>query len=191
MPDDKRKRSWKEIDAQRERGRSSSSGSMHAKVEELKGRESRQYRATLEALFNKGEIGKLADKLAPQPDATPVPSRPVISPAVAEDQASKRQLYQAVLEATSRGAITRSAKKYIAAYGWSDQFEFLEQLLDHEDDDIVREAMSKIETRLAVERPKRSRTLQGKLRLLEETSEASDIRETATRVRALVESKPA
>src|SRR3954469_10894351 len=62
---DRPKKTWRERDAQRgtprpsrdERGDSRSSG--------MDARASKQYRAALDALFEKGEVGKLAEKLGP------------------------------------------------------------------------------------------------------------------------------
>src|SRR5438270_1961674 len=61
---DRPKKSWRELDAARnkprpardERGDSRSSG--------MDARASKQYRAALDALFEKGEVGKLAEKLS-------------------------------------------------------------------------------------------------------------------------------
>src|SRR3954447_8130782 len=96
---DRPKKTWRERDAQRgtprpsrdERGDSRSSG--------MDARASKQYRAALDALFEKGEVGKIADKLSGGPGAgrvdpvdvvhgRPPPERP--SPVAERSSSSER-----------------------------------------------------------------------------------------------------
>ena len=88
-----------------------------------------------------------------------------------------------MIEALSRDDISRAIDKYVKAHGWPNDFEILEQALEHNKTDRQTEAMSALEKLLEREKPKRSRTLAGKLRLIEETSDG-DLRDQAARIRA-------
>jgi hypothetical protein len=222
---DRPKKSWRELDAardragprpsrdERERGRSGPpSGGMDARA-------SKQYRAALDALFEKGEVGKIAEKLAggpgggridpvdvvhgreraPAPEdrvarapsptsnerdsaATPRTAAPAAPPAPAKED-GRAALRKKVLEALGRDEISRAVDKYVKAHGWPNDFEVLEQALEHNKTERQTEAMDQLEKMLAREKPKRSRTLAGKLRFIEETSDSTDLREQAARIR--------
>jgi type IV secretory pathway VirB10-like protein len=187
---------------------SSGSGGMNAQA-------SKQYRAALDALFAKGEVGKLAEKMtpngprldphdlvrggtgrpndppatsAPTPSATPAPTiervqkAPAAPPPPPKDDA-RAVLRKKVLEALGRDEISRAIDRYVKAHGWPNDFEILEQALEHNKPDRQAEAMAALEKLLEREKPKRSRTLAGKLRLIEETSDG-DLRDAAARIRA-------
>src|SRR5690349_4190475 len=71
---DRPKKSWREIDSGRDRSdgrgyraQSAASGGADGRARPMENRSSQQYRAALDALFTKGEIGKVAEKLAPPP----------------------------------------------------------------------------------------------------------------------------
>lgn len=229
---DRPKKSWRELDAARGKprpqrddrdrgGSSSSSGGMDARA-------SKQYRAALDALFAKGEVGKLAEKLtsgpggridpadivrggpAPRNDAPAMsgtggggasgnaPSSTSASPTPAAPERAKAPpapaapppkedgraaLRKKVLEALGRDEISRAVDRYVKAHGWPNDFEILEQALEHNKADRQTEAMTQLEKLLEREKPKRSRTLAGKLRFIEETSDG-DLRDQAARIRA-------
>ena len=92
----------------------------------------------------------------------------------------KLSLHRKLLEAPSRHEISKAAEKYLARFPLPDDHEFLEQLLDHEQDGRIKEALSRI-TQLLDRRlpPRRTRALIGKLRYLTETNSDEPIRESA------------
>lgn len=92
----------------------------------------------------------------------------------------KLSLHRKLLEAPSRHEISKAAERYLARFPLPDDHEFLEQLLDHEQDGRVKEALSRI-TQLLDRRlpPRRTRALIGKLRYLTETNSDEPIRESA------------
>jgi hypothetical protein len=190
---DRPKKSWREIDAQRDRsgGQSPKRGENPRSAAQNE-RSSKQYRAALDALFEKGEVGKLAEKLAapirqppalqdmPKPKAAP---QPVEKPApVAEDPRSI--LRKKIVTAIGREEISRAVDKYVKAHGMPEDFEVLEQALEHQKPERIAEALNVLDVLLGKEKPKRSRTLAGKLRFLEETSDDDELRATAARIRA-------
>lgn len=226
---DRPKKSWREMDAARDRagprpprdkndrpgssgsGSSSSGGGMDARA-------SKSYRAALDALFAKGEVGKLAEKLSGSPGAARVdpvdvvhgreqkrdspldnargstgsssereaPSTPraAAPPPEPVKEDGRAPLRKKVLEALGRDEITRAIDKYVKSHGWPNDFEILEQALEHTKEESQIEAMGQLEKLLAKEKPKRSRSLAGKLRFIEETTDAPELRDQAARIRA-------
>lgn len=188
---DRPKKSWREIDSQRDRGGSSRAPSDAARdrLGLPAQRSSKQYRAALEALFEKGGVGKIAEKIeekaGPPPSGVPSPKGPprerVVAPAADENRAALRKK---ILEAIGRDEITRAADRYLKEHPLPDDFEVLEQVIEHRKADRQREALGAIERMLDKDRPKRTRVLAAKLRLIEETSDEKELRETAARLRA-------
>lgn len=184
------KKSWREIDAQRDGARGSSPHPTDARSAAAADRASKQHRAALDALFEKGEVGKLAEKLiAPsrQPPALVDAPKPKAAPAPEPEKAPedpRATLRKKILTALGRDEISRAVDRYVKAHGMPRDFEVLEQALEHLKEDQVTLALTTLDSLLDREKPKRSRTLAGKLRLLEETSGSSDLSELAARVRA-------
>jgi hypothetical protein len=79
-----------------------------------------------------------------------------------------------------RQEITRAAERYLERFPIPDDHEVLEQLLEHEKEERVSQAMERIgallDRRLL---PRRSRALCSKLRYLAETSGSDAVRGTA------------
>jgi hypothetical protein len=225
---DRPKKSWRELDAARDRTgpRPSRDDRDRKGPGNMDARASKQYRAALDALFEKGEVGKLAEKLsgppgsaridpadvvrgthksdsapafngsassstggaatpatanAPERAPAPPPHKPSAKEVAKED--ARAVLRKKVIEALGRDEISRAVDRYVKAHGWPNDFEILEQALEHTKSDRQNEAMDQLEQLLAREKPKRSRTLAGKLRFIEETADG-DLRDHAARVRA-------
>lgn len=226
--DDRPKLSWREIDKRRDgSGHAPSGGGRHGLPITQEEARQKQYRATLEAAFAKGELGKLADKLnltgraaaAPAPAAPPAvttaasvaaPAKSAASPApgtasgspttpaapaaaattsddgkagaakkknlgrLAEDRVTLRKK---LIEAIGRGEITRAADKFLLRFPIPDDHEVLEQLLEHERESRVGEAIARIAYLLDRQHPpKRSRALCGKLRYIVETTHDGELK---------------
>ena len=192
---DRPKKSWREIDSQRDRGggRASSGEGGHRSSPRESELASKQYRAQLDALFAKGEVGKFAEKLAGGPPslrdsreaqkpAAP-PQQPAPEPQKPKDD-PRAVLRKKVLEAIGRDDISRAFDRYVKAHGIPGDFELLEQGLEHQKSERQLEVIQALESLLGREKPKRSRTLAGKLRFIEETSTDDELRQAAARVRA-------
>ena len=210
--DERTKLSWREIDKARDGSNrpnraAASSGRPAGRSEE--DQRQKQYRAALEAAFEKGELGKLAEKLNVVRGISEEPARPapvVATPAApsppaeaaegagaaAGDEAAgarggkkkpgedKATLLRKFLEASTQKDISRNAERYLTRFPLPDDHEFLEQLLEHEKEARVREALTRISELLDRRHmPKRTRALIGKLRYLTETSFSDEIRELA------------
>jgi hypothetical protein len=187
--DDRPKKSWREIDAQRDR----SGGGRAPRREEgargpLSGRSSKSYRSALDALFEKGGVDKLAEKLG-RP-STEAAKRPPEAAPSAESE-GRLALRKKILDAIDRDEISRAVDRYCKEHGLPEDFEVLEQALEHRKPERVVETLALLEKLLdRGDRPKRSRALLGKLRFLEETSYDDDIKSAAARVRAKVDAPP-
>jgi len=223
---DRPKKSWRELDAARNKPRPSRDERGDSRSSGMDARASKQYRAALDALFAKGEVGKLAEKMGPgspridphdlvrgthragsdgpamsgagsgssstpasgaapatsSPERVSTKAPPAPAPAPVKED-GRAALRKKVIEALGRDEISRAIDRYVKAHGWPNDFEILEQALEHNKADRQTEAMSALEKLLDREKPKRSRTLAGKLRFIEETSDG-DLRDQAARVRA-------
>lgn len=140
------------------------------------------------------EKPSLSERMIATAERAVVPEPSPLGPeAAAADSAAKKKaggkkkagddkpsLHRKLLEAPSRHEISKAAEKYLAKFPLPDDHEFLEQLLDHEQDDRIKEALARI-TQLLDRRlpPRRTRALIGKLRYLTETNSDELIRETS------------
>jgi hypothetical protein len=180
MTDDKpprEKKSWREIDAQRDRSRDrrpeggggGPGGGRRAE------RASKQYRAALDALFEKkGGLDKVAQALG---------KAPAPAPAAADDE-GRLALHKKVVEAIGRAEVTRALDRYLARHPLPDDWEILEQALEHEQPSRVEEALTRAEALVEREKPRRARTLIGKLRFLEEAGGDPELAKRAAALRA-------
>jgi|SRR5579883_1735727 len=200
--DDRPKKSWREIDA----GRDRSGGGQRREPPGDKrfspatnDRQSKQYRAALDALFEKGGFSKFAEKVgapgSPAPRAEPKPQAPVAeepatptpksrAAAPVPEPTGRAALRKKIVEAIGRDEVTRAVDRWLKEFPLPDDFEVLEQALDHRKPERVLEVLARLEALLAREQPKRSRTLAARLRTLVETSYDDEIRHAAERARA-------
>jgi hypothetical protein len=96
----------------------------------------------------------------------------------AEDE--KLGLRRKLVEAAGRQEISRTAEKYLARFPLPDDHELLEQLLEHEKETRIREAITRIGELLERRQmPRRSRALCGKLKYIIETTADNDLRQAA------------
>ena len=189
MPDRyDRKKSFRELDAKRDRSGGTTGPKQEKNPFEVNARASKQYRAALDQLFAKGEVGKLADKLSAPPGKPE--SRTTVRAAApsakqAEGDDTRATLRKKVLETTGRDSISRVFDRYSKKFGMED-FEILEQGLEHSNDDRAMEVIAALTALLKKEKPKRSRTLQSKLRFIEETSDNRELKERAAEARKIL-----
>ena len=188
---DRPKKSWREIDSQRDRSGGPRPEGGHKPSPHKSETASKQYRAQLDALFAKGEVGKFAEKLAGGPPSLraqepPKAAEPTVAPEPppAPKEDPRALLRKKLIEAIGRDDISRAFDRYVKAHGMPGDFELLEQGLEHNKNEKQGEVLAALEQLLQREKPKRSRTLSGKLRFIEETSSDDELRVIAARVRA-------
>jgi len=205
------KKSWREIDQMRGKGRGGDRDS--ARPSSAASPAQKSYRAALERAFESGTLAELAKTLArpeepraPRPAPVPQPPPEPATPAAAAaepvasaappapdpaavaavaDRENRMKLLARIKESEGRDVITRAIDAFLARYPkLPDDFEVLTKALSHKDDEQVATALTAIEALLAREKPRRARTLQGQLRFLEETHSDPAIRTRAATVRS-------
>lgn len=166
---EKRKKSWKEIDAQKDRNQ-------HRRLEApqggpgARGRDpSRSHRAALDQLFSSGAVAKLVRR---RDEETGVKVEDAAAP-------QRKALLAAIEAAGDAEGRQRALDAYHAVFGLPRDFETLAHFLEHPDPDRVEEAIGRIGELLELERPKRARTLVAKLKAVAELSEWGKLRKGA------------
>lgn len=138
------------------------------------------HRAALEALF--------APKTSPDPAVVKrEKAKLVTGPAArAEDpqQAQKQKLLGRFLAAEGRTAVSKAANDYArAGFAFPVDQEVMLKLLDHADEERVRDALTALEKLLEKELPHRRPLLESRLRRLEEVAEDPATRELGASLR--------
>ena len=145
---------------------------------------SSEHRAALEALF------------APKP-ATPAPpsaaalkrdsAKMVVARAKPEDgpnAAQREKLLARLLDAQGRATVTKAAEDFArAGFAFPRDQELQLALLEHNEEQRVRDALVILSEILAVEPPKRRTVLESRLKRLEECAEESSTRDLAEKLR--------
>lgn len=164
---EKRKKSWKEIDRQRDRSdhRRDDRPSGHAS---RGGDGSRSHRSALDKLFSSGKIADLVKKRDQETGVEAEPAGP-----------SRRNLGQAIVEAPDRDAKIQAIDTYLDAFSMPRDAEVLAQLLDHPDDEIVEHALDQVEALLGEGPIRRARTLVAQLKIVAELNEWGRLRRRA------------
>ena len=186
MQGERNKKSWRDID----RGRD---GSMHRSSSRERDRRrdetaranaaAKQYRNALEALFSpKTEESKPAALpktaarivLPPNPDADP-------------KNAERRKLLAKLLSATGPASISKAADAFLAAgFTFPDDQETHVQLLEHTDEQRVRDAIGKLTSIFAGELPKRRPVIEQRLRRIEDQADEQETRDAAVALRRML-----
>jgi len=188
MQGDRNKKSWRDVD----RGRD---GSVHrrsgGRVSDQRrdetaraNAEAKQHRSALEALFSpKVEVEE-------KPAALPKNTARIVLPPVPDadpKHAERRKLLGKVLTAKGPASISKAADAFVAAgFIFPDDQETHVQLLEHVDEERVREAISKLTTIFAGELPKRRPVIEQRLRRIEDQADEPDTRDMAAALRRML-----
>lgn len=191
---DRPKKSWRELDQQRDKARSSDAAGGGPRKQAEEDRQSKQHRAQLDALFAKGGVAQLAEKMgliktstksAPEPQKAEAAAPPVEEKPAAPVENPKQVARKKLIESVGRPEITRSFDKYHKAFGMPDDWELLELGLEHQKEETQAEVLTALASLLEKKgAPRRSRGLASKLRFLEETAEDAEIRSAASALRS-------
>src|SRR5215471_20083160 len=199
MPDDDRpKKSWREIDSKRDRSQHRGPSEKREDSPFGGGRKGEQrqktYRSQLDRLFESGGIGKLvaeqekqkqeelAQKMGMRPPAPAAGEKPAEPTAPPAEDGRIKKLAQ-VRDAIGPDQITKAVDGYLKGYPWPNDLDFLSAALEHRDEDIIREALTRLASALAAGKPRRAATLAGRLRTLEELGGDDEIRKKASELR--------
>jgi hypothetical protein len=161
------KKSWRDIDAQRDR---SSHTTRAERDRERGGKKSNKpstktYKAALDKLFESGGIAKLLEETAARENSAAAGAGTLVD--------TKARLTARVRDALGPDEVTKAVDAYLAKYGRPpDEFEFLGPMLQHRDVDRVSEAMVAISALLDTGlRPRRPRAIAALLRTIEEVGD--------------------
>lgn len=127
-----------------------------------------------------GAAGDAPAEAGAEAAATPTSGGPKKSGKGKKVEDERLTLRRKLVEAAGRQEISRAAEKFLARYPLPDDHELLEQLLEHDKESRVREAIGRIND--LIERrqpPRRSRALSGKLKYIVETTYDEELRQAA------------
>jgi hypothetical protein len=156
---------------------------------------SKAHRAALDALFAKGEVGKYAEKMGlgnaprtepPKAAPAPAPVEPAAPPRPSKADLKEQErlaLRKKILDGTSRDTVGRLFDRYAKAYGMPKDWELLERGLEHPREARLAEVLGEIEQLLERDPPRRTRTLDSRLRFIAETHDDRELRARAEALR--------
>jgi len=182
MQRDREKKSFSERD--RSRTQSFRAEETRPEVVARQAAASKQYRAALEALFEKKpEAVETIEKLVPS-----VNLPRVVESAPDAILSNKRQdLLRKVTVAQGSKAISDAIETFLhAGFEFPDDQETFLQMLEHRDEERVRGAIGQLERLLMGQMPKRKPVLVQRLKRLEENADESQTREMAAGLRRKV-----
>ncbi|MBK8482708.1 MAG: hypothetical protein IPL40_16340 [Proteobacteria bacterium] len=158
MSDERRRKSWREIDQQR--GQSPQRREERPAGGAPRGARSQQsYRSALDRLFESGRIGQLVDA---QAGAASPPDPELVQ---------RQALLRALVMAEGRDAVTQAAEAYLAHGAWPEDVEALARVIEHRDPARQAEAIERMLAQLEGQRPRRARAVLGQLRLIRDTAD--------------------
>jgi hypothetical protein len=170
-PRDREKKSWREIDQQRDKSEHRRGGS--PKGERLPRAESQSYRAyksQLDKLFDGGGV----------PDAL---KQRMEEAGIGKDKKARAAAAKTIIGAAKQADKLEALNVYREAHGFPVEEEVLAVLLDLDDEpDVVREALETIEARLDEGQLKRAGSLKARIKTAKMTVDDDDVVEVAGRV---------
>ena len=189
MPDnderERPKKSWREVDAQRDRS-AHTTRSERDRERERSGKRgkpsTKSYKAALDKLFESGGIARLLDEAAARGGDIPGGAAGAKGGAGNDAQVDTRaRLAARVRDALGPDEVTKAVDAYLAKYGRPpEEFDFLGPMLQHRDGERVAEAMVAIGALLDTGlKPRRPRAIAALLRTIEEVGDDPDLRRQA------------
>jgi hypothetical protein len=170
MSDDrKRKRSWREIDRNKDRSAHRQESPGGTRGPKGQAAASRSHRSALDRLFYSGKVGELVKQRDQETGVT----------AEDPDGPSRRSLIQQIEQATDKDAKFAAIDKYLERFSLPADFDVLSHMLDHPDPDVVGNALDRIEALVETDKPRRARTLIAQLKTLQDLSEWGKLRRRA------------
>jgi hypothetical protein len=162
--------------------------------------EVKQHRAALEALFaprkddaQRPGDGTKVEGAGPRSSAGKAPGRIVLAPPPQSDPsaASRQKLLGKLLVADGRSQISKAASELLrAGFTFPEEQDVQLQLLEHSDEEKVRDAIDALERLVVAELPKRRAVLESRLRRIEQFAEEASTRAAAERLRRSVSGRP-
>jgi hypothetical protein len=160
---DRPKKSWREIDAGREKGTSRSSSGDRGAERQQSSQAYRSYKTQLNKLFDGGALPEaLSGKLADTP--------------VASEAKQRKEAVAGILKALKPKDVVKAVKDYDAAFGgMPDDEEALGKILDLTDEGLVLRALDKIAELRAAGPLQRTASLKARLKSVQISLDEPDI----------------
>lgn len=193
MQRDREKRSWSERDRGNRVQGYHGDQLVRPDVAARQNAAAKQYRAALEALFEKKpDAAAKMEKLVPEVALPRVVEALATDGAAGTDGATpasnKRQdLLRKINNAKGSKAISDAVEAFLTAgHTLPDDQEIFLQMLEHRDEQRVREAIEQLERLLAGQSPKRKPVLVQRLKRIEENADEAETRDAAATLRRKV-----
>lgn len=173
--DDRPKKSWREIDAGKDRSshRRDDKPRQGTKAAQRSASAQQQYRSALEKLFDGGSAATTAGWAK-------------VLPEMPKDPASegRQEMLRDIRKATGRAAVEKAVAALLERFPLPDDPDILVQVLVHSDDDLVRQALARLDALLPLRTPAGKAVLDGRLRTLEDDQDRDpDVRSLAGQIR--------
>jgi hypothetical protein len=175
---DRPKKSWREIDASKDRSshRKDDRPKAGTRAAQRSSAAQAQYRSALDKLFDGG-------------GAAPGSGWSKVLPEMPKDPATegRQELIRAVRTATGRAQVVKAVAALLEKFPLPDDPDVLAQVILHDDDEIVRTALEKLDALLPLRTPSGKAVLGTRLRTLEDDPDrGSEVRALAGKVRRKV-----
>jgi hypothetical protein len=173
MSDDRPRRSWREID--RNKDRSSHRKEERPEGQNRGGRQKQSYRAALDRLFDSGKIADLVEAKTGEKKSGEKKS----------DEDNNRFKAEAkIRDAGDRDEVTKLVDAYLQKFGneLPDDLEILTRVLEHRNPTWQLEAMERIDTLLETETPKRTRAMLGQLKMIRDIGDEPEMVQLAKKL---------
>lgn len=172
--DDRPRKSWREIDAAKDRSahrkedRPRAGG---ARAQQRSSAAQKQYRAALDKLFDQGATTEGWKKVLPE-----MPSDPAT--------AGRQELLRAIRAAPDRATVEAAVGKLLESSSLPDDPDVLVQVLSCSGDAVVQDALERLDALLPLQAPGARQVLVTRLRRLEDDEDRpADVRALAAKVR--------
>ncbi|MCA9666812.1 MAG: hypothetical protein KC503_14530 [Myxococcales bacterium] len=164
MSDDRPRKSWRDIDKQRDKSEHRRDGATGGGgfSQQRRERGQKSYRAALERAFDSGKIGELARERMPES-------------AVDEDDAGRLELLKKLKEAEGRDAITKAADALLAEHALPRDFDALAKLLEHRSPSRQQDAIELLLEMTETETPRRPRAIVGQLKMIRDLGDDDEL----------------
>jgi len=175
---DRPKKTWREIDAGKDRSshRKDDRPRAGTRAAERSSAAQQQYRSALEKLFDGGGAAPGAGWAKVLPE---MPKDPTTE--------GRQELLRAIRTATGRAQVEKAVAALLERFTLPDDPDVLAQVLLHRDDELVRQALGKLDALLPLRAPAGKAVLETRLRTLEDDPDRErDVRTLAGQVRRKV-----
>lgn len=184
--------SWKDIDRMRDKpGRRKKREEERSEIREHATRYDK-YKQDLNRLFDQGLAGELLKKAGKDPPAETPAAKPKAKAAVATRKeggripkdsrasASRLKLLRAIVGAVDAGELIQAVDELHQRFGLPDNFEVLARVLEHNDENLVIQAVAKMTALLPnMAKIPRRFTLRERLRYISQTARDGELRQQA------------